>query len=48
MGVHQVGHQIQISMYWLVLSQLRLNAIQPVHQGLESLCKLAGEKQGLL
>lgn len=41
MRVHQVGHQIQISMYRLVFSQLRLNAVQPVHQGLESLGKLA-------
>lgn len=32
----------------LVFSQLRLYPVQPVHQGLQSLCELAGEQQSLL
>lgn len=40
MRVHEVGHQIQISMDGLVFGQLGLNTVQPVHQSLESLCEL--------
>jgi len=48
MRVHEVGHQIQIPVDGQVLGQQGLDPVQPVHQGLESLCKLAGEQQRLL
>lgn len=35
-------------MYRLVLSHLRFHSVQPVNESLESVCKLAGEQQGLL
>lgn len=46
--VYQVENQVNVSMYWLVLSQLRFHSVQPVNESLESICKLAGEQQGLL
>lgn len=46
--VYQVENQVYVSMYGLVLSQLRLHLVQPVNKSLESICKLAREQQGLL
>lgn len=46
--VYQVENQVYVSMYGLVLSQLRFHSVQPVNESLESVCKLAGEQQGLL
>jgi len=48
MCVHEVGHQIQVSVDGLVFGQLRLHSVQPVHQHLKSLCKLTREQQRLL
>lgn len=39
--VYKVEDQVYISMYGLVLSQLRFHSVKPVNQGLESICKLA-------
>lgn len=47
MVVHEVENQVYVSMYRLVLSQLRFHSVQPVNESLESVCKLAGEQQGL-
>lgn len=46
--VYQVEHQVYVSVYRLVLSQLRFHSVQPVNESLESVCKLTGEQQGLL
>lgn len=46
--VYQVENQVYVSMYRLVLSQLRFHSVQPVNESLESVCKLAGKQQGLL
>lgn len=46
--VYEIEDQVYVSMYWLVLSQLRLNSVQPVNEGLQGVCKLSGEQQGLL
>lgn len=48
MVVYQVEHQVYVSVYRLVLSQLRFHSVQPVNESLESVCKLAGEQQSLL
>lgn len=48
MVVYQVENQVNVSMYRLVLSQLRLHLIQPVDESLEGICKLTREQQGLL
>lgn len=45
--VYQVENQVYVSVYGLVLSQLRFHSVQPVNKSLESICKLAGEQQGL-
>ena len=47
-GVYQVEDQVYVSVYGLVLSQLRLHPVQPVNESLESVCKLSREQQGLL
>lgn len=41
MGIHEIGDEVQVSMDRLILSQLWLYAIQPVHKSLQSLCKLS-------
>lgn len=46
--IYQVENQVYVSMYGLVVSQLRLHSVQPVNKRLESVCKLAGEQKGLL
>lgn len=46
--VYQVEDQVYVSVYGLVLSQLRFHSVQPVNKSLESVCKLSGEQQGLL
>lgn len=46
--VYQVENQVYVSVYGLVLSQLRFHSVQPVDKSLESICELAGEQQGLL
>lgn len=46
--VYQVENQVYVSVYGLVLSQLRFHSVQPVNESLESVCKLAREQQGLL
>lgn len=46
--VYQVENQVYVSVYGLVLSQLRFHPVQPVNESLEGVCKLAGEQQGLL
>lgn len=46
--VYQVENQVYVSVYGLVLSQLRFHSVQPVDERLESICKLPGEQQGLL
>ncbi len=46
--VYEVENQVYVSVYGLVLSQLRLHSVQPVNESLESVSKLAGEQQCLL
>ena len=46
--VYEVENQVYVSMYGLVLSQLRFHSVQPVNESLESVFKLAREQQGLL
>lgn len=46
--VYQVENQVYVSMHGLVLSHLRLHSVEPINESLESVCKLAGEQQGLL
>lgn len=46
--VYQIENQVYVSVYWLVLSQLRFHFIQPVDECLEGICKLTREQQGLL
>lgn len=45
--VDEIEHQVYISMYWLVLGQLRLHSVQPVNQGLQGISKLTREQQRL-
>lgn len=46
--VYQVENQVNVSVYGLVLRQLGFHSVQPVNESLQSICKLAGEQQGLL
>lgn len=46
--VNEIKDQVYISMYWLVLGQLRLHSVQPVNQGLKGISKLTREQQCLL
>lgn len=48
MVVDQVENQVYVSVYGLVLSQLRLHSVQPVDQSLQSVCELTREQQSLL
>lgn len=47
-GIHEVHDEVQVPVHRLVLSQLRLYLVQPVHQGLQSVHELARKQQGLL
>ena len=47
-GVHEVGDQVQVTVDGLVLTELGLHSVQPVHQRLQGLRKLAREQEGLL
>ena len=47
-GVHEVHDEVQVSVDRLVLSQLRLDLVQPVNQGLQGVHELARKQQGLL
>lgn len=46
--VYEIEDQVYVSMYWLVLSQLWLDSVQPVNESLQSVRKLSREQQGLL
>ena len=46
-GVHEVGDQVQVTVDGLILTELGLHSVQPVHQRLQGLRKLAREQEGL-
>ena len=48
MVVHEVEHEVDVSVDGLVVSQLWLHLVQPVYERLQCLCELAREQQRLL
>lgn len=46
--IQQVADQVHISVHRLLLAELRLDPVQPVHQRLQGVRKLTREQEGLL